>query len=427
MIYLFLDTNIFLHYKDFEQIPWKRITNTEEQLCIVVCPVVIKEIDKIKDTGNPKVKKRAKSISAKFGDIFLHDIIGKIVVVKCKNPSTEQFDGMNFNQLVNDDCIILSALNFISENKCKVIVVSGDNSLLIKAKDNGLNILELEEQYKLKEELSEEEKEKIKLKRELEEIKNRQSSPKIVFNNGDSSLIFSRSEIIDFEKTVEEKIAREKNKNPYDVVYSPIIGDKGVVGDFVKEMQKRRTQKQVDEYNKELDEYFEEFKIMVRFTTENEILKSYLKCIQFYINNIGTNPTGDMEITFDFPDHIILYSKDCIKKEWIEEPIKPLKNGLNRNMLKSIQATKDSMNFYKNLNYNPMDKWQYCWDLSKRIRDNKFKIKRGKLMHNVPSEPIDLLDLYIDARICENFSVDYKIYDENLTKPISGRLLIVIQ
>ncbi|MFT3752093.1 MAG: PIN domain-containing protein [Paludibacter sp.] len=60
MKYLFLDTNIFLHFRSFEQIDWSKLIEVDDEYCIVIPEIVIKEIDKIKDTGRGKIQKRAK-------------------------------------------------------------------------------------------------------------------------------------------------------------------------------------------------------------------------------------------------------------------------------------------------------------------------------------------------------------------------------
>lgn len=72
MKYLLLDTNIYLHYKDFEQIDWDTIVN-DKDFTIIVPYTVVREIDKYKDGPRGKIKTRVKSVSSKFGDYFLDD------------------------------------------------------------------------------------------------------------------------------------------------------------------------------------------------------------------------------------------------------------------------------------------------------------------------------------------------------------------
>ena len=55
MKHLILDTNIYIHYLDFEQIKWEDIFG--EDICIVIPPKVQREIDKIKDQSGSFKKK----------------------------------------------------------------------------------------------------------------------------------------------------------------------------------------------------------------------------------------------------------------------------------------------------------------------------------------------------------------------------------
>lgn len=69
MKYLLLDTNIYLHYIDFEQIDWGTIIGDKEYE-IVVPYTVIKEIDKYKDGPKSKIKVRAKGGRFKIWLLF---------------------------------------------------------------------------------------------------------------------------------------------------------------------------------------------------------------------------------------------------------------------------------------------------------------------------------------------------------------------
>lgn len=85
MKYLFLDTNVYLHYMDFEQIDWKSLVCNGDDFTIVVPLIVIREIDKQKDSSRGKIQGRAKKTSEKFGDYFLNNKVnGEIKIDKTK-------------------------------------------------------------------------------------------------------------------------------------------------------------------------------------------------------------------------------------------------------------------------------------------------------------------------------------------------------
>lgn len=56
MKYLFLDTNIFLHFVDFEQIPWADLIGDSE-ITIVVSDIVAQELISIRILQEEKFKK----------------------------------------------------------------------------------------------------------------------------------------------------------------------------------------------------------------------------------------------------------------------------------------------------------------------------------------------------------------------------------
>ena len=59
MKYLFLDTNVLLHYQSFEDVPWNRLVGVSDAITIVICETVIAEIDKHKDGQRSKLRDRA--------------------------------------------------------------------------------------------------------------------------------------------------------------------------------------------------------------------------------------------------------------------------------------------------------------------------------------------------------------------------------
>ena len=71
MKYLVLDTNVYLHYKDFEQVDWKTLMADDVTICVPF--VVLSEIDKHKDQSRGKIQKRAKKLSSRFSEVFLRN------------------------------------------------------------------------------------------------------------------------------------------------------------------------------------------------------------------------------------------------------------------------------------------------------------------------------------------------------------------
>lgn len=70
MTYAFLDTNMLLHYKVFEGMPWSEILGDDEYR-FIICQKVFDEIDKHKDGDKTKLRNRAKKIKASTYQITL--------------------------------------------------------------------------------------------------------------------------------------------------------------------------------------------------------------------------------------------------------------------------------------------------------------------------------------------------------------------
>ena len=81
-----------------------------------------------------------------------------------------------------------------------VVVVSSDNPMLIRAKQRGLKIHKLDDKYRLKEELSKEEKEAQAAITELARLKSRLPEPKLIFEDGGNHIQIKRVAAYDIEE-----------------------------------------------------------------------------------------------------------------------------------------------------------------------------------------------------------------------------------
>ena len=84
MNYIFLDTNVFLHFKNFEDIDWSETINTEQKsICIVIPFIVIDELDKHKYNLNPKISGRIRKLMPKLHKILEENSICLLYTSRC--------------------------------------------------------------------------------------------------------------------------------------------------------------------------------------------------------------------------------------------------------------------------------------------------------------------------------------------------------
>jgi predicted ribonuclease YlaK len=67
---IFLDTNVYLHYKLFDQIDWQEIVHGDA-ITIVIPPVIIRELNKNKEAHpQTRIRKRAAAVIKKLARLF---------------------------------------------------------------------------------------------------------------------------------------------------------------------------------------------------------------------------------------------------------------------------------------------------------------------------------------------------------------------
>lgn len=429
MKYLILDTNIYIHYVDFEQIKWEDIFG--ENVSIVIPPKVQREIDKIKDQNiNSKKKKKAKQISAKIAGYLLDHKDGKYKIRSCEDPRPNQFDEDIFNLNVDDNWILLSAIRLKEDENINVVIISADTNILVKAKQVGLDYYRMTDDYKLSEEPTEEEKEINQLKNELRKYTTRLSKPTLLFHNHQQYIKIQNPIVIDVDDLVKIRMEEEKQKYPYDTRYDTSDFLDGAMRNAVSSIFSQPSANDIVTYNTELDDYFKEFEEFIRFKCNYESISSHMFKLEFVIVNSGTNPTGYIHLFLRFPSNIKLYNKQNIKRKHFDVPIapSPISFGYSMRISRNTQKEIASMGQIKfdsiNGAYDTRPSFPY-WNLSHNAKYD-YHIQKDSLPHNMEI-PIPLDELYVDVIDISNFKIEYSIIDSSLIDPIKGSIDVVIE
>lgn len=428
MKYLLLDTNIYLHYKDFEQIDWDTIVN-DKDFTIIVPYTVVKEIDKCKDGPRGKIKTRAKSVSSKFGDYFLNDNYQKkLKLIQIDDPSDEVLSMNNLNRNICDDVIIGSVLAFGHRND--IIIISHDNTLLIKAKKFGLRFLpKMPEKYLIAEEKSEEEKELERCHKELMHFKNRQPQPKIMFANGKTVLRIKVPNLPDIKRELDEIMTENKANHPHAHKSAHKLNSPIRIEDVSEVLAHRfndlryvmYSEEQLKKHNAELDKYYAYCEKYHRFRLEGRQLEEQVKELQFITYNGGSAETGNMNIFLEFPGNVRLYNRQSIKHMNDIKPVAPV-----------IGCRFSEYGHGGEFRYagprGGLDIPQlYCWDLTKYLSQQKISVTSESLIHNVP-RPLSISNsLYIDTKQCGSFAINWHICAAGCIDRISGILNVIIE
>jgi hypothetical protein len=184
--YAFLDTNIFLEFKDFDQIDWPAVLGYRH-ICLVVSPVTLTEIERFKyDQKSERRQARSRLITKK-----LHDIIfsvsaneeasipgrsGVTLLALTASPNVSSYPGLEHT--IADDQLIASVLTFTADrsdtDRQDILLIGDDGGCLNKARARGVVARRLDDQFRLPDEPSATQKELAQLKRQLQDLQFRQ-------------------------------------------------------------------------------------------------------------------------------------------------------------------------------------------------------------------------------------------------------------
>lgn len=427
MTYIFPDTNIFIHRIDFEQIPWSKLV-ADKEVALVISDVVLEEVDKLKDGPPGKKKDRARRISSKFADYFLR---GKknsqFSVLSATSPSSAFLMEHNLERACQDNVLLGTILNY--EHFSESILISGDTNLLVKAQRHNVAFKMMPSEYNLVEEKSETEKELENCRQQLELLTNLYPKLNIVFDNGEDELIFEVPECRNESELLAETLDKIKHEHPYIERPKPVKYDNPVLGKEIARAIESITKlsccfdpyslftdERLAQHNQELDDYYLKCEQFFKIRIAADTLNSQFKELTFTLCNNGMAPSGDMIISFFFPEDVKFYSSESTRKVEVSEPQAPNIYSGNYGIDTSI---------FKGLYYTPPPSIS-LWDKDKFLKLKRVDLKGSGLIQHC-HRPITIKGgLFIDISQAGDFTIRWRIADSVNPNLTEGQLHIIV-
>lgn len=443
MTYLFVDTNVLLHYRRIEEIDWLKLSHSPE-VVIVLCPAVIRELDhhKVSHPQN-KFRQRAQalitSLHTRLAGADNTDSIrdGVRLEFLAEDPSLD-FGKHKLRTEIVDDWIIASALEWRQKHTSDEIrLVSADLGVSIKAKAQKLSVVTPLDTDRLAEELDADEKRIKKLQDELAQIKNALPELKICFADGQN---VARVKILAPAELDENRIKLEmeniRRKHPLHQLYEePTVPAKKIESIGMLQRIMRDASKieriwpleKIKEYNSNLESFYAEFEKHLRSLHQHQ--NATRRTIRFVValENLGSSPAEDVDIHFHFPDGFQLFdaNEDEVSKP-PEQPDPPHKLG-------TYGFDKNILNAMSNIG---------SYGLTPRVsgpppnvsspsirRTNSYDVrchaKRAK--HGYQIQVAQFLAVFDSYENASSFKIDYTILAANIPKPTTGHLSVVIE
>lgn len=413
MKYLFLDTNVFLHYNSFEVIPWKELVS--DDFTIVIAPVVQQELDKHKDQSREKIQARARKMSSMLFDYLIGNKECRIPIVRCKEPVPTEADWLNMDLSINDNRIILAALKS-GYNLDDIVFVTGDRNNIFRAIDSHIGYLFLDDKYRLKAEKTEAEKRIEELEKQLKAAKDKVPNPQIQFEDGSTTISFNRYTAEDVDAIVEEKMVAAEIDVPEIKIEPEPEGSIPDIKRIVLALHGTWSPK----YNEERQEYIEEEREYQKLAIKRDCLNNRFARISLRLKNEGNSPTGEEKVFIKIPEQVKIYTKKKSRERY--KYVKPLKPGGGMAMLP--RETRRSL-LDAAIPYSGRDNYIWMWNPEKPIEHSGyFELSPEPVMQKL-SEDLGF-EFYIDLQFEHSFDIQWVLLDEYLPDYVGGILSVII-
>lgn len=439
MKYIFLDTNIFLHFKFFDQIKWNETVKDEFKIMLI--PTVIDELDKHKRNTNSKIANRAKKVLNKIDQMLEEGVPSYPIEYLSQKPDNSTLSKFNLQREEQDDCIIATILEFKEKNNGKeIIFITNDTGPKLKSKSYGIQTIKLTDEYLMPNEKTEEEKQVASLIVENNNLKNKIPKVNLTFAQGEVVLKhhFEKHKI-DRQSFVNDQYDREKVR----LVPIPERNADSEIARLVNfenmtPLQKalnnaslnlgfnRLSQEQIDAYNKDLRNYYSNYLQYLCDKYEYEQYLSLIFPINFELSNTGNVPAEDIDVWLHFPDGFALYNL----KESRNEPIPPVEPYRPKNMFDYPRI--NFMDLYPPSNIKSISNIQrskYSDSGVPNIRQtNSYEVEYRfeSLKHNQALKLSTLIVEFSSFSQIKSFSIDYKIMVGNIPNLLEGKLNIFL-
>ncbi|WP_301425245.1 PIN domain-containing protein [Bacteroides caecimuris] len=427
MTYAFIDTNLLLHFKVFEGIKWTKLLN-DKDVVLVICPTVLDEIDKHKDSAKGKIRNRAKTIYKILSDYLDGKTTNNIDLIFCESGKVNTVTSTYSNG--REDEYIIAAASAFSKEGCKVIV-SFDIGMKFRAKQAGIDFMMPEDtpENRLSQEPTEEEKKIKELEKEVLLYKNRRSKPILTFRDGTDAIEISQYVAPDFSLNLQKYREKLVNDN------QPFVYRRPRIADYLPEEQVRQivcpyTDEQIEEYNNRITPYIDRLVQLKNIKLHTTVIDGYVFELKFTVSNKGTEPTGKMCLQIDYPDGIVVVDKYSYCEVDLTPPEKPILQTNQEKQFAELAKQTLAIQSYDFVNHRfYSDNNKVCenhWH-TRKTTVNSTVLELPSLNHNL-NVPIEIPNsIFVFACEKGDFIIRWTISDESNIEPIAGELTLRVK
>jgi len=441
---LFIDTNVFLHYHQFDQINWAKLLDTEMVL-IIIPPVTLRELNEHKDSHRlSHIRERAQK-TIKILENCLKpgmDIkINKNLAIRFEDREPNiDYDEYQLNRKIQDDNLIASMLMYRNENiETQIILVTRDSGLLLcaKAGRQSIQTLRMPDDHILSVHPDPAQVIIQELTKEIQEYKNSIPDVFLLFENGEKYNEFKipkplHKTSMDFQNKLDEI------KQKFPKINKPRVNETELIdvensGDLVSRLAYSLesgggiSQDEYDRYNNELEKYYKKYSNYLVEDLNFVNLRRRTVTLDILLTNNGTAPANDIDVIMHFPDGLRIIEEEDLP----EPPSKPKPPVQPRNYIEMITYPYESMVRYPIIStQNDIGPIGPSSNISsfdiKRTNSYEVNLHVNKAKHNMQEHFEPLYIIFNSYKEASSFEIKYKFIAANIPREVSGSLHVII-
>lgn len=441
--FVFLNTNIFLHYTLFTDIDWPQLLGASE-VTLVIAPIVMREIDKRKYNERDQVlKERAEKISAKLANLFKsrEEVRPRTQILFEVREPDQEFASLQLSRETQDDHLLASIRLYKREHpEDYVLLVTNDLPLQVKSAPLSIETQGLSEEFRIAGEADPNLKKVRELEKEIRELTNRIPRPALLFDNGLNRLNFTvptktlqrkpPSELMEgikvkYPKMEEPPVASKKSP--------PRLADLNTVlipaSDYPDDMPRRSD---IKKYNHSLDAFYQEYEEYLGKMEKAEELNARKLELKMRLENLGTAPLETAVVFIRIPRVVRLATTDG-EFEYPEAPSPPERPKPPESLLNSLRRLREPypLNLYSplpsfnrylgppNIEPNGLENDETHYQVSFTVRQATHNLVYGC--------PYDLFAIFESPDQAQSFKIGWQIVAANLPKPVYGALHVIVE
>ncbi|MES2276039.1 MAG: PIN domain-containing protein [Bacteroidota bacterium] len=418
MFAVFIDTNILLHFKTFDELPWKKLAGDDFKL--VFPPIILDELDKHKNHPNPKTAKRSRMIAGKLISFMKGQSSRLIAEVLRVRPAAATFEQYNLDPKHQDDCLLASIIEYMAANQgVSARLVTDDLMALARSETFGIQTIQLDEGLRLAEIPDEQTKAIERLKKENTQLKER--IPKVdLFFEGKVQLlkIQLQANLKTREEIRQTEMAKVKAETPLMIISAeqPTKTTMEIIAQFSGGLLSNERKVA---YNTKVGEYYQEYEQYLAAYYGFAIKRFQSVELRFMISNDGNVPAQDIDVWLHLPDGFKALEKRAKEPKKPEAPYRPKHNFDMEGIMPSFAPALSFHHSPAPINFNaPTIKKTNSYEITYHCRS---------LKHDMVNAFSRIYLQYDSFAAMQNFTIDYKLNIANVPEPVTGQLHVVFE